>query len=341
MNAVLTCLVSEKIDAGAEAQNLTRGLLTLTACAEGTLLRERLRGLELALRTLNLQAGSRVALSPLSDRSSFYAMRALSLEPVYIDSRPDVPAMDMDILARAHAENPVQAVIVEPHLGFLPDMEMLEKQNIPCIQDISRIISPLRDREEKFQKYRGDICFINLESDDLITAGGGIFVAISHGKNRKTKERTAKFRQILSLWSEDIYLSDMNAALGLTQLKQLEKLLAARADILELFRYIKIPHRFLLPEDSVALLTILLKSPMQDVIAYGTKNGIEMRPAFARSIIHNMLTSDDVHSDGETPPAEQYPESTNFALGTVRVPFYPNMRKQDMETVRRVMRTLP
>lgn len=354
MKAVLSCLVSEEIAAGADAVQLSRALLKMTGYGEGALLRERLRGLEIALKCLDLPEGGRVALSPLSDLSYLHALEALRLEPVYIDSRGDCPAMDMEALEREHRERPLQGLILEHHLGFSPDMKILTELKIPLVQDLSWIISSGRpstaDRSQEVAGegeeaapettvaaagaavYMGEVCLVSLEVENLITAGGGIFIA-----SRKKKG----LKPILSHYPEDIYLSDMNASLGNIQLQELDKFLNVRGEILDVLRHTPMAHRFLLPEGRPTCLSLLLNSSMQEVISYGMKHQVEIQPAFKRSIIQSMLKSFDTLGSGEDSPAERYPESAGFSLKTVLLPLYPGLRKRDLEIVQKIIKTLP
>ena len=327
MTAVLNCLVSEKIGPGSEAERFTRLLLRKMAYATGTLLRDRLRGIELALRCLNVPAGSRIAISPLSDRVYHHALTNLSLEPVYIDSMENIPAMDIAALERVCRKNPVQGIILDHHLGFSPDMKLLLEQNIPLIQDISRIISP-----DSHDAYKGNICLLSLEAEDVVTAGGGIFLAFAQKK--------PFYNSILKSYPDDIFLPDMNAALGAIQINELERFLDRRREILAALRQIPVSHRMLSNEDQPcpSLLPLLLNSPMQEVIQHGMKLEVEIRPAFARSIIQDMLK--DFDADGQS-PAEHYPESTKFALRTVLLPLHPGLRTRDVETLQKLIKTLP
>ena len=324
MKAVLTCLVSEKIGPGSEADFFIRQLLKKTGYAAGALLRERLRGIELALKCF--PAGSRIALSPLSDLSYRYVLESLSFRPVYVDSRGDIPAMDITALEQVHREDPVQGLILDHHLGFLPDMDRIAKLNLTMIQDISQILS-----SSPQGWYRGDVCLVNLEAENIITAGGGIFLAFQQKKGRV----------VLQSYPDDIFLPDMNAALGIIQLAELENFLEIRQTISDTLRQLPCRHRFLSTHEqpSPSSLPLLLSSPMQDVIQYGMNRQIEIAPAFGNSIIQAMLKDFDVEK--EQSPTEHYPESTKFALRTVLLPLYAGLKKSDLELLERFIKALP
>ncbi len=334
MDAVLTCLISDRLGPGTEAEKLVHAILETHDLESGAVLRERTRGLEILLRCLELSAGARVGLSALSPKSHEFAMRNLGLVPVPLDTEEISPVMDGAALHALHLVEPLDALIVEHHLGFNPDFENIASTGIPVIQDISNVLS-----HEKSTEYAGEYVLAALEPDNIATCGGGVFIGAVHRKGGK------KLAQVTNGYPGDIYLPDMNAALGSIQLKELKTFIGQRKELAQLLQrnLMEGKHRTFSIDDQAApsLLPILLNSPMPDVLQYALKNLVELLPAFDNSVITRLLRDFDESSGNHKSPAEQFPNAASFAMRTVLAPLYPSMGKKEADLLCKVLKTLP
>lgn len=100
--------------------------------------------LELALRALEMGAGSRVATVANAGFYSMTAMGAIGAEPVFIDVDPVDHLMDLTALREAVAAGQVDAIIVTHLYGLLHDMETVMEvaasgpRRVPVIEDVAQ-----------------------------------------------------------------------------------------------------------------------------------------------------------------------------------------------------------
>lgn len=334
MDAVLTCLVSDQLGPGEYAENLVHSLLEKTDSEGGALLRERLRGMEILIRSLELPDASRVAVSALSADLYAYALSQLGHEAVIIDVREDAPVMDLELLAARHGEDPLAAVILENHLGYSPDVENMKELNLPLIQDISGIFY-IQPRPE----YIGDFLLLNLDPENIITTGGGVFIAAARRKQSK------QLSSVVDSYPRDIYLPDMNAAMGGIQLKEMKGFLEVRQELQGILqRSIMESRHKMLPVDEQLVpscLPVLLNGSLHEAQQYGVKKQVEILPAFEDSIISALMRNYELDSEGEQSPAEKYPRAAGFSLRTALLPLFPSMGRRELELLQKVVKSLP
>jgi perosamine synthetase len=334
MDAVLTCLVSDQLGPGTYSEDLVRALLDRCDADAGVALRELLRGIEIALLTLGLAETPRIAISALSSQSYFFVLNQLGIEAVVIDVLEDVPVIDLDQLESVHAESPLDAVIIEHHLGYAPEAERVSGLGIPVIQDVTNILyhSP---RPE----YIGDIFILSLEPEHIITTGGGVFIASARRKWSK------KLNDVVDRFPRDIYLPDMNAAMGVMQVRELKGFLDVRQDLLGILQrsVMESRHKMISPDDQLVpcCLPIVLSGSLQDAQQYGIKKQVEILAAFDGSHISSMMRHYEIEADGQKAPAERFPAAARFALRTALIPLYPSLGRKELELLQKVVKTLP
>ncbi|AHC14548.1 DegT/DnrJ/EryC1/StrS family aminotransferase [Salinispira pacifica] len=334
MDAVLTCLVSDQLGPGSYGEGLVHDLLERIDADAGVLLRERLRGIELGFQALELKAGDRVAVSPLSDMGYYFVARRMGLEPVLIDVQESAPVMDFEILEKLHGENAFSALVLDHPLGFSPETETVSELNIPIFQDASNILSYQSDGG-----CIGDCILVSMEPENLITSGGGIFLA------SKTRKRSKLLNAAVEAYPQDIYLPDMNAALGGMQVKELKSFITSREELKSVVvqQAMQGRHRVLSSDDQIvpSYLALFLQSPMQDVIQYAVKKQVEIRPAFEKSVITSLLRDFDSGSEEGSSPAELYPQASSYSLRSVVLPLYPSLSRKELDIMLKVVKTLP
>ncbi len=334
MDAVLTCLVSDQIGPGNYSEDLVHSLLERCDADAGIVLREQLRGMEVLLKSLDCKPGDRVAISALGSETYRFVLEKLGLTPVFIDASSSLPVMNLDLLFAAHESQALSAVILEHPLGYAPDTERLAELGAPIIQDISGILyhSP---RPE----YIGDFFILNLEPENIITTGGGVFIASAKRKGSKA------LTSVVDGYPKDIYLPDMNAAMGVIQVRELKGFLEVRQDLLAVLQrsVMESRHKMISVDEQLvpSALPVLLQGSLQDAQHYGVKKQVEIQPAFENSVISAMMRNFDIDNEGDRAPAELYPEAARFALRTVLLPLYPSMGRKEMELLQKVIKTLP
>ena len=316
MNSVLTCMVSDSLGPGALTEQLVGAVSEYLGLSGGIAVRERGRALAMTIRELDLPAGTPVLMDPLLPFAYDAVVRETGCVPRYVDVRSDCACIDVDSVSRS-AEG-AGAVLVESRLGFVPDLDGLAELGLPIIEDVSCGIGA-NAPERRVGTY-GRYVLVSMEPDHLVTAGGGTLV-LTAGK----RERASLRRRVESCAS-DVLLPDMNAALGLTQIRELERYVARRAELAGVFAraLMRTRHRALVqPGDAQNVhytFPILVEGSVQEITSYARKKGVEALLTFADSIIarfgsrhgdrHLASSPDDAHRE------DAHREEAAGAVGT-------------------------
>lgn len=178
----------------------------------------------------------------------------------------------------------------------------------------------------------GRYVILSLEPESIFTTGGGAAV-VSRGRNeRNALSRAAESVRVNAL------LPDMNAALGLAQLRALDTYIERRREVSDRFRraVMQGKHKALAAaEGSVPFaFPVLLDGAAKDVISYARKKDVEAVWAFSESI---MAVAD--RWEACTP--EHFPAASALLLRCILFPLYPTLTRADIERISKVLTTLP
>ena len=155
---------------------------------------------------------------------------------------------------------------------------------------------------------------------------------------RNTRDKSA-LTSVLESYPEEVLLSDMNAALGLTQIKQLEQFLTRRREIAAVLLRALQRSRHRVPvqpgegENVWATFPTLIDGSLGEVQQYAKKHGVATVPAFVLAQLENRL------GDGKS--SGSFAEARKFAMRTLRFPLYPLLPNKEVEQLKRVLSTLP
>jgi dTDP-4-amino-4,6-dideoxygalactose transaminase len=327
MDSVLTCMVSDSLGPGLLGRQLVKDVSEYLGCAGGIALREYSRAIKLALDALGLERGARVILSPLAPRLYMDALREKGLEAVYCDVDEDSGCLSPEGV-RARLEEGAAGIVVHSNLGFVPDMDGFAEYGIPLIEDISQAVGA-HTGSRKLGAC-GNYAIIAMEPDGIITAGGGVLLVC-----RSRRESLALSKLTDTLLPEAL-LPDFNAALGITQIKNIEKFIERRKEIAADFSHaaMRARHRMLAQkgeaENVFFSFPLLLESGMKDVQAYARKKGIETTGAFEESVIAYLPEG-----------GQRYPVARSFLLRCLLFPLSPSLTKPSVEQISKILSTLP
>ena len=182
MDAVLTCMVDEKIGPGEMNLRLVQSVKEFFGVDGAVALRSPAVALKYAFRALDLPAESGIILSALAPAWQLAAVKDLGYKPVILDVNPDTA-----LVTTAAVEDGIRAggrlLLLSETAGTLPDMEEFTGLGIPVIEDISQSIGAYRDVFDSDGKASGEIrkagtygvfSILGLEERDLVTGGGGV-----------------------------------------------------------------------------------------------------------------------------------------------------------------------
>lgn len=329
MDAVLSCMVSEEIGPGAQGEQLIRELSVLCGGKRGLALAEYPRAIEIALRALGLERETPVVISPLAPAAILEAVMRSDLKPAFCDVRLDDGCLDPEKARHLAESEGAGALILSANFGIVPDAEAFADFPVPIIDDFSQGF-PGEGAEDGYCGA-GAYALFRFDPSAPLTCGGG--AAVIAAKNTGWKRLKESLEMVDPRCIE---MPDMNAALGLTQLKEMKEYRKRRLEIDDLFRkaVMKTKHRnFLMPEREAVFplsFPLVVNSNAKEIIQYARKKGVEVRRAYEGAVVAEF--------ESEEHPC---PQAEQLALRTVLFPLYPLLAKGEVETVAKILATLP
>ena len=368
MDAVLTCMVDEKIGPGELNARLIQTAKEFFSCAGAVALRTPAAALKYALKALSLDAGSGVMLSALAPLWQFSAVEELGYKPILLD----VVSESAQISAEAVSEGIQKggrALVLRESLGILPDFENILALGVPVIEDISQSAGgfvPLAasgaDGQNSAQNAQaaaasssgensgqaqdgvagqevkgkkagsfGVYAICSLEERDVITAGGGALLMAAGRRDWPVLKSLSETIPSIEM------LPDINAALATVQIKEFARNEAKRKELYALYNRSVMAGknkgfvRDVELNSTIWSFPLSLNSGFKDAKAYAQKKDIEIRLAFEDSIIAAKAEEFGVECKN----------AKALSLRTAAFPLYPRLGRTQIEKISKVLVTLP
>ncbi len=253
INEVVSCLESGWITTGPRVAQFTENLCAYLSAPHVLPLASATAGLHLALLALDLKPGDEVITTPLTFAATLNMIVLAGGKPVLVDIDPDTLNMDLDQLADAITEK--TRVLMPVHFAGLPvDMDVLyqlaEKHNLRVIEDAAHAIGSIY--KDKYIGSFGDTQVFSFHPNKNMTTGEGGCVATRdaelaqkikllrfHGIDRDSWNRYGKSGHQdyeIVLPGLKYNMMDIQAALGVHQLQELEGFIARRTVLAERYQ---------------------------------------------------------------------------------------------------------
>lgn len=327
MDAVLTCMVAEKIGPGEMNERLVQ-FICETFPVEGALaLRSSSIALQYALEALDLPKGSGIVISALAPAWHFTATKKLGYEPMIVDVDPETALISVPAVEEAIVKGG-RLVLAHESLGYIPDMQRLLACNIPVIEDISQ--SAGSTLSEKKAGMFGVFSILGLEERDILTAGGGAVLIAPN------KREAIVLKKMGDEAPRTDILPDINSALGYVQLRESERNISLRKDISAVYlrSLLQGRHKTINQEgdgvSSCYSFPVILSSGYKEVKQYVARKEIEIDLAFRGSVAESL---------GEA--LEGCINAKSLLMRCVLFPLYPRLGASNTAKVAKVLATLP
>lgn len=340
MDSVLTRLAEDSIGVGHLSREFAHGVARYLGRRHGVAVRSPGLALRCAVEALGLPPRSRIGMSVLAPAWVHRVVVACGHTPVPIDSQKNLPLLpsplDID-----YAQFDLAALFVDTRLGYVPPIATLRELNLPIIEDVSEGIGA--NTGDAMVGSTSELTLVSVEANHILTAGGGAVVTTSSSK------RASALHAAIGDHLGEPALSDMNAALGLAQLKQLERFLERRREIAaRLVRALdgsrhEVPAQTGEAENVFFALPVLVSSSPRDVENYARTHGVAVERALADvvlSVVSADATDDDI-AEGSPAPEPAYPHALSLASRLVLFPLFPTLGSGDQERITRVLATMP
>lgn len=314
----------ERVAAFEEAFSLEMDLPGTVAVSSGT------AALHLVLLALGIGTGDEVILPSYVCAALWHAVRYTGATPVLVDSEADAFNISVPDVTPRLTKN-TKAIIVPHMFGQSADIDTLLKLGIPVIEDCAQSLG---------SHYRGQptgsfgvAAIFSFYATKVIAAGEGGMVVSRDGHliDRIRDMRDYDEKETLTQCF-NYKLTDMQAALGISQLKKLPLFIARRQDIARCYDRVLGDANLPLPinkpdrDHSYFRYVFLLDSMDRFINDMGQLGVVCRRPVFRP--IHDYLGQTDF-------------EVTNrIWRSAVSVPIYPGLTDEEVETIVLRMKTL-
>jgi dTDP-4-amino-4,6-dideoxygalactose transaminase len=327
MDSVLNCLVTDKLGPGEFGDRFIKSAKERFGFDFGLVVRSPITALDLAIKCLGLVPGDPIALSALSQAWAYKAISARGLRPVWLDVETTSASLASASFERLATESAKALYLAEPW-GIMPDPAVLAELGMPIIEDATYSIGA--SAGEMRAGFLGTLGIIGLEHASSITAGAG---ALLYAPARRDGQALRNSSEDLS---PEERMSDMNAALALSQIKDIEKFLEKRRELASLYAQslARAHRRPLSPacecEPSNFGCVVVLESGVKDVRAYAKKKDIDTVMAF-----------DDSCSAAGFVPDGSCPLAASLVNRSVAFPLNQRIGKSAAQKIAKVLATLP
>lgn len=338
MDAVLTCMVDEKIGPGELNGRLIQQVKEFFGCDGAVALRSPSLALKYALRALDLQASAKIMLSALAPYWQYQTIQELGFEPLVLDVTECNAMPSIEIISEGIKAGGVLLILHETE-GILPDFAAIQNLGIPFIEDISQSagasVAELDENGVISDKRRlagsfGIFTILGLEERDVITAGGGSILYASGRRDWIVLKKYVDLAPVTDL------LPDINSALAWVQIKEYNRNENTRKELFSLYQHACMigKHKTFSREmdngSTMCSFPLILASSFKDVKQYAAKKDIEIRLAFENSIVANQESVSDTCI-----------KAKSLFLRCIHVPLYPRLTKSESAKIVKVLGTLP
>lgn len=280
--------------------------------------------LELILRALGVGAADEVVLPSYVCVNVLQAVRAVGAEPVFADIGV---GWAMDVAEIGKVVSPRTRAIVAVHLfGIASDVEPMCQFGVPVVEDCCQALGARRG--QRLAGTTGQAAFFSFHGTKCLTTGEGGIALSSSAEMADAMRRSREGAGPDGARRVSAPMSDVQAALGLSQLVRYPEFLSRRMAIAE--RYFA--H---LPPSLTARLRALGNSSMyfrfplyaSEISAAGDIEALAARAIAARHGVDALLHRRAGLSDAA------FPHTVETFAHTLSIPIYPSLSESDQERV--------
>lgn len=325
-------------------------------------------GLHIALLALKLPKDSLVATSPISFVASSNAALYSHLRPLFIDVDSETANLSTESLKKALESNSKISAIIPVHFGGLPcDMQEIANisrpQGIKIVEDAAHALGARYSTGEMVGSCAySDITVFSLHPVKSITSGeGGVITTNdeniyknllrlrSHGINKVDDKfqnailSNSKYEN--NLWYYEMQelgyhfrMTEIQAALGQSQLKKLEKFISRRKELIHAYEVLFSENKFFsifqkTLQGSSSNHLLVIKIDFSNLQKSRNEIMIELRDVGIVTQVHYMPIPLHPYYEKLGYTVENLPNSLDFYYSCLTIPLYPSLTKKKQKYI--------
>lgn len=325
--------------------------------------------LHLALLALGVQSGDYVATVSHSFIATANAIRYCGAEPLFIDIDPKTYNMDPHLLEKCLRENSskkISAILVVHQIGMPCDLKSIleigKRFNIPVVEDAacaigSEISLDQGNNWEKIGKPHGVVACFSFHPRKVLSTGEGGMITTNdkeldkkfrllrqHGMSITDLQRHQSKKVIIETYDIlgfNYRMTDMQAAVGIEQLKKLPQFIQSRRKIDGFYRQALKTIEWLLPpiepdyaksnwQSYAVRLTSEAPKSQEEIIQILFDNGIMTKPGIMNA------HQEEVYRDLNI----ILPESEKARKEVILLPLHSALKESEVNTICEILGSL-
>lgn len=348
--AVLDVLNSDFLTCGPKVREFEQAVCEYTGAKYCVAVSNATAGLHLAMLALEITCGDEVITSPITFLSSANCARFVGADVKFADIEADTANIDVKEIEK-QITGKTKAVIPVHFAGQSCDMEKIhalaQKHGLYVVEDAAHAIgSDYKDTKVGSCRY-SDLTVFSFHPVKNITTGEGGAVTTnsktlyekllayrSHGVH-KEGEMTQTWEYEMHELGYNFRMTDIQAALGISQLKKLENFKKRRREIVEFYnKNLGLPH---LTEkefsDACFHLYPILVENRKEFYFKAKEHGLNLQVHYIPVHLQPYYRQFG-YKKGDFPKAEAYYEQC------ISLPLYPSLTDNDLTTIVQTIKQL-
>lgn len=355
---VLKVLNSDWLTTGPKVGEFENALCKYVRCKYSVAVNSGTSALDIAVGALGLPEGSEVITTPFTFAATSNAILYNRLKPVFADIQKDTRNIDPEDVRRKITSK-TRAITYVDYAGHPCDIkeikEIAEEHDLYIIEDACHALGASY-HGEKIGSF-ADLTIFSFHPVKPITTGEGGAVVTndsklaekvrllhSHGIDKSATERygpDAGWAYDMKMLGRNYRMTDIQAALGVSQLKKLDIFIKRRQKIAELYNellrdceFVETPVTKEEMKHGWHIYTILLKDVNRDkLFTYLRKSDIGVNVHYI-PIYHFSYYRKHFNFD-----KNDYPATEDIFNRIITLPIYPKMSDEDIELVTKTIKT--
>lgn len=331
--AVSFVVQSGRLAQGAVVKEFEDSVASYVGVKGGAAVSSGTAALHLALISLDVQAGDEVILPSYVCVAPLNAINYVGATPVVCDVDPLTGNIDPDA-ARSLITEKTKAIIVPHMFGHPVQMERFRDFGVPIIEDCAQAIGATING--KHVGSFGDVAICSFYATKVITTGeGGMVLSDNEAILEKIKDLRDYDEKSPYKTRYNYKMTDMQATMGLTQLRKLLKIIDTRRLIADFYDHtlaglpVTLPPKQVGYESIYFRYVIRLESAIEEFMKEMEKREIICRHPVYKSL-HQLLNLNH----------EGFSQTEQLCANAVSIPIYPMLSSQDREQVADVIKDI-
>ena len=347
INAVVEVLKSPYLTCGPKIKEFEKAICDYTGAKYAVAVNSATSALHIAMLALGIKEGDEVITTPITFLASANCARYVGAKVIFADIEPETANISANEIKK-HITSKTRAIVPVHFAGQSCDMEGINKiakeHNLFIVEDAAHAIgSDYKDAKIGCCKYSDMTVFSFHPVKTITTCEGGCVTTNSEELYKKLCAFRAhgmhKDGDMVNDWRYDMRelgynyrMTDIQAALGISQLKRLDKFKKRRREIVDYYnKNLGLPH---LTEKDFSnacfhLYPILVEN-RRDFYFKAREAGLNLQVHYIPVHLQPYYKQFG-YKEGD------YPNAENYYKKCISLPLYPDLTNEDLdEIVRRI-----